>query len=187
MKTSVCHSSKSRTILLNSKNQCLAETEKELHVSTQLLQLDNSFDPYSAVSTPLYQTATFKQVTRTPIAIYPIAAFKKALSIAMESTYLCPLHVVLVYGITIWLHHKWVFLHWVWQPSATDCGPYDYTRSGNPTRDVLERYGKPNLLSFRKLEVTAHFIVDTFSILYPAWRLCLYPSVCRSSDSALTM
>jgi hypothetical protein len=63
------HSSKSHTVLLNSKNQCLAETEKELHVSTQLLQLDNSFDPYSAVSTPLYQTATFKQVTRTPIAI----------------------------------------------------------------------------------------------------------------------
>lgn len=58
------------------------------------------------------------------------------------------------------------FFHWVWQPSATDCGPYDYTRSGNPTRDVLERYGKPNLLSLRKLEVTAHFIVDTFSILY---------------------
>jgi hypothetical protein len=117
----------------DSSDNFVQETEKELHVSTQLLQLDNSFDPYSAVSTPLYQTATFKQ------------------------------------------------------PSATDCGPYDYTRSGNPTRDVLERYGKPNLLSFRKLEVTAHFIMDTFSILYPAWRLCLYPSVCRSSDSALTM
>jgi hypothetical protein len=81
--------------------ECLAETEKELHVSTQLLQLDNSFDPYSAVSTPLYQTATFKQVTRTPIAIYSIAAFNEALSMAMESIYLCPLHVVLVYGITI--------------------------------------------------------------------------------------
>eukprot|EP00775_Hariotina_reticulata_P013490 gene13490-13615_t len=24
------------------------------------------------------------------------------------------------------------------QPSATDCGPYDYTRSGNPTRTMLE-------------------------------------------------
>ena len=24
------------------------------------------------------------------------------------------------------------------QPSATDCGPYDYTRSGNPTRALLE-------------------------------------------------
>jgi hypothetical protein len=69
----------------DSSDNFLQETEKELHVSTQLLQLDNSFDPYSAVSTPLYQTATFKQ------------------------------------------------------PSATDCGPYDYTRSGNPTRDVLER------------------------------------------------
>lgn len=25
------------------------------------------------------------------------------------------------------------------QPSATENGPYDYTRSGNPTRDALER------------------------------------------------
>lgn len=24
------------------------------------------------------------------------------------------------------------------QPTATDCGPYDYTRSGNPTRTELE-------------------------------------------------
>jgi cystathionine beta-lyase len=59
--------------------------DKELHVSTQLQQLDNPFDPYGALSTPLYQTATFKQ------------------------------------------------------PSATEGGPYDYTRSGNPTRDALER------------------------------------------------
>lgn len=26
------------------------------------------------------------------------------------------------------------------KPSATEGGPYDYTRSGNPTRDVLERF-----------------------------------------------
>ena len=25
------------------------------------------------------------------------------------------------------------------QPSATENGPYDYTRSGNPTRDLLEK------------------------------------------------
>ena len=41
-------------------------------------------DPYGAVAPPLYQTATFDQV------------------------------------------------------SAVQCGPYDYTRSGNPTRDQLE-------------------------------------------------
>ena len=41
-------------------------------------------DPYGAVAPPLYQTATFDQV------------------------------------------------------SAVACGPYDYTRSGNPTRDQLE-------------------------------------------------
>lgn len=26
-----------------------------------------------------------------------------------------------------------------WKPSATEVGEYDYTRSGNPTRDTLER------------------------------------------------
>ncbi|KAG5555873.1 hypothetical protein RHGRI_006507 [Rhododendron griersonianum] len=58
--------------------------EKEPSVSTILLNFENKFDPFHALSTPLYQTATFKQ------------------------------------------------------PSATENGPYDYTRSGNPTRDVLE-------------------------------------------------
>ncbi|KAH6819345.1 cystathionine beta-lyase [Perilla frutescens var. frutescens] len=57
----------------------------EPSVSTMLMNFSNEFDPYEALSTPLYQTATFKQ------------------------------------------------------PSATDYGTYDYTRSGNPTRDVLER------------------------------------------------
>ncbi|XP_072965949.1 cystathionine beta-lyase, chloroplastic [Typha angustifolia] len=70
---------------------CLDESTAELGfkrrepgISTILTSCDNSFDPYGAMSTPLYQTATFKQ------------------------------------------------------PSATDYGPYDYTRSGNPTRDVLQ-------------------------------------------------
>lgn len=31
-------------------------------------------------------------------------------------------------------------LYILMQPSATEFGPYDYTRSGNPTRDVLEKY-----------------------------------------------
>ncbi|KXG19437.1 hypothetical protein SORBI_3010G059200 [Sorghum bicolor] len=57
---------------------------KEPSVATMLTSFENSFDKYGALSTPLYQTATFKQ------------------------------------------------------PSATDYGPYDYTRSGNPTRDVLQ-------------------------------------------------
>ncbi|KAF3336679.1 cystathionine beta-lyase [Carex littledalei] len=57
---------------------------KEPSISTILTSFENSFDPYGALSTPLYQTATFKQ------------------------------------------------------PSATDYGTYDYTRSGNPTRDVLQ-------------------------------------------------
>ncbi|XP_008783388.1 cystathionine beta-lyase, chloroplastic [Phoenix dactylifera] len=57
---------------------------KEPSISTILTNFDNSFDPYGALSTPLYQTSTFKQ------------------------------------------------------PSATENGSYDYTRSGNPTRDVLQ-------------------------------------------------
>lgn len=66
--------------------ECSNEMEvKEPSLSTLLMNLDSSFDPYGAMSTPLYQTATFKL------------------------------------------------------PSATENGPYDYTRSGNPTRDVLER------------------------------------------------
>ncbi|KAL6202908.1 hypothetical protein ACLB2K_026612 [Fragaria x ananassa] len=65
--------------------ECLNEMElKEPSMSTVLMNFDNKFDPYHAMNTPLYQTATFKQ------------------------------------------------------PSATENGPYDYTRSGNPTRDALE-------------------------------------------------
>ncbi|XP_068634365.1 cystathionine beta-lyase, chloroplastic-like [Aristolochia californica] len=54
-------------------------------IATILTCFGNDFDPYDALSTPLYQTATFKQ------------------------------------------------------PSAVENGPYDYTRSGNPTRETLER------------------------------------------------
>lgn len=35
---------------------------KEPSVSTMLTSFENSFDKYGALSTPLYQTATFKQV-----------------------------------------------------------------------------------------------------------------------------
>ncbi|KAK8987097.1 hypothetical protein V6N11_055410 [Hibiscus sabdariffa] len=60
---------------------------QEPSVSTLLVNIDSKFDPYGAMSTPLYQTATFKQVS--------LLNDRK--------------------------------------------GPYDYTRSGNPTRDTLER------------------------------------------------
>lgn len=36
--------------------------QREPSVSTMLLNFSNEFDPYDALSTPLYQTATFKQV-----------------------------------------------------------------------------------------------------------------------------
>ncbi|XP_073052243.1 cystathionine beta-lyase, chloroplastic-like isoform X2 [Primulina eburnea] len=69
----------------NEKETMDMREQSELSISTLLMHFANEFDPYGALSTPLYQTATFKQ------------------------------------------------------PSATEYGPYDYTRSGNPTRDVLER------------------------------------------------
>ncbi|CAN4118525.1 unnamed protein product [Withania somnifera] len=65
--------------------QVVAGEAKEPSVSTMLMNFSNEFDPYGALSTPLYQTSTFKQ------------------------------------------------------PLATENGQYDYTRSGNPTRDVLEK------------------------------------------------
>ncbi|KAL4289864.1 hypothetical protein GQ457_14G022510 [Hibiscus cannabinus] len=58
--------------------------DQEPSVSTLLVNFDSKFEPYGAMTAPLYQTATFKQ------------------------------------------------------PSATENGPYDYTRSGNPRRDTLE-------------------------------------------------
>lgn len=65
--------------------ECLNEEElREPSISTMVMNFENKFDPYGAVSMPLYQTATFKQ------------------------------------------------------PSAIENGPYDYTRSGNPTRENLE-------------------------------------------------
>lgn len=37
--------------------------KSEPSVSTMLMNFANDFDPYDALSTPLYQTATFKQVS----------------------------------------------------------------------------------------------------------------------------
>ncbi|CAJ2656698.1 unnamed protein product [Trifolium pratense] len=65
-------------------SECLSVELREPSISTMVMNFENKFDPYGAVSAPLYQTATFKQ------------------------------------------------------PSAIENGPYDYTRSGNPTRDALE-------------------------------------------------
>jgi hypothetical protein len=40
-----------------------AEEElREPSISTMVMNFENKFDPYGAVSAPLYQTATFKQV-----------------------------------------------------------------------------------------------------------------------------
>ncbi|GJN29509.1 hypothetical protein PR202_gb17735 [Eleusine coracana subsp. coracana] len=80
---------------------------KEPSVATILTSFENSFDMYGALSTPLYQTATFKQM-----------AFRISVGISLYSSSLLT---------------KVIF-----QPSATDYGTYDYTRSGNPTRDVLQ-------------------------------------------------
>ncbi|KAL9240004.1 hypothetical protein vseg_014270 [Gypsophila vaccaria] len=72
--------------LVDSVADCFTGLEvTEPSVSTLLMNFDSNIDPFGSMSTPLYQTATFKQ------------------------------------------------------PSALEMGQYDYTRSGNPTRDVLER------------------------------------------------
>ncbi|KAK9726022.1 hypothetical protein RND81_05G185000 [Saponaria officinalis] len=72
--------------LVDTVAECFDGLEiKEPSVSTMLMNFDSNIDPFGSMSTPLYQTATFKQ------------------------------------------------------PSALEMGQYDYTRSGNPTRDVLER------------------------------------------------
>jgi hypothetical protein len=42
----------------------VAQETKEPSVATILTSFENSFDMYGALSTPLYQTATFKQVGR---------------------------------------------------------------------------------------------------------------------------
>lgn len=38
------------------------EQTYEPGLSTVVMNFENEFDPYEAVSTPIYQTATFKQV-----------------------------------------------------------------------------------------------------------------------------
>lgn len=40
----------------------IADMEVEPSIATMVLNFENKFDPYKAISTPLYQTATFKQV-----------------------------------------------------------------------------------------------------------------------------
>lgn len=75
----------STSALVDGVADCLSELDvNEPSISTLLMNFESKFDPYEAMSLPLYQTATFKQ------------------------------------------------------PSALENGPYDYTRSGNPTRTALE-------------------------------------------------
>lgn len=87
------------------------DIKEEASVSTLLVNVDNKFDPFDAMSTPLYQTATFKQVLRH-YSLYLV----KILS--LDAVFFFPAYL---------------------KPSAIENGSYDYTRSGNPTRDALER------------------------------------------------
>ncbi|KAJ8433145.1 hypothetical protein Cgig2_007109 [Carnegiea gigantea] len=100
--------------------ECFSETDvKEPGISTLLMNFDSSFDPYGAMSTPLYQTATFKQASYEShcIVLYFLRPYRVFISFLIST--FCA--------------------YFLLQPSATENGPYDYTRSGNPTRDVLER------------------------------------------------
>ncbi|KAK8609568.1 hypothetical protein V6N13_062013 [Hibiscus sabdariffa] len=80
---------------------------QEPSVSTLLVNIDSKFDPYGAMSTPLYQTATFKQ--------FDLFAEFLARCVNFEVNR---------------LNHE---------TFSDRNGPYDYTRSGNTTRDTLER------------------------------------------------
>ncbi|KAI3877162.1 hypothetical protein MKW92_013307 [Papaver armeniacum] len=96
------------------------ESNKEPSVSTILLNFENPFDPYGASSTPLYQTATFKQVMTQNRHSH-----SRIITCSKESTISVP------------------FITMIRTPSitaltGTENGLYDYTRIGNPTRDVLE-------------------------------------------------
>ncbi|KAK7859042.1 cystathionine beta-lyase, partial [Quercus suber] len=52
----------STSALVDGVAECLNEMEvREPSISTMVLNFENKFDPYEAMSTPLYQTATFKQ------------------------------------------------------------------------------------------------------------------------------
>ncbi|KAK6127312.1 hypothetical protein DH2020_038975 [Rehmannia glutinosa] len=88
----------------------------EPSVSTMLMNFSNEFDPYDALSTPLYQTATFKQ------------------------------------------------------PSAIDNGPYDYTRSGNPTRTPWKG---PYLLVMLNL------------LIYSVPDSCIFLSMCLNNSLSI--
>ncbi|KAI5661260.1 hypothetical protein M9H77_20583 [Catharanthus roseus] len=84
-KNKISHKDKYDLFLCFFGNEVLELEPKEPKLATVLTNTYNEFDPYGAMSTPLYQTSTFKQ------------------------------------------------------SSAIKYGAYDYSRSGNPTRDVLER------------------------------------------------
>ena len=86
------------------------DIKEEVSVATLLMNMENEFDPFDALSTPLYQTATFKQV------------------VELNQRLCCHFMV------------RFLSLLFFLQPSAIENGPYDYTRSGNPTRDALQRY-----------------------------------------------
>ncbi|KAH0928393.1 hypothetical protein HID58_014120 [Brassica napus] len=52
--------------VVNTSQDCLnaIDVREEASVATLLMNLDNKFDPFDAMSTPLYQTATFKQLDK---------------------------------------------------------------------------------------------------------------------------
>ncbi|KAK4377978.1 hypothetical protein RND71_004274 [Anisodus tanguticus] len=117
---------------------------KEPSVSTMLMNFSNEFDPYGALSTPLYQTSTFKQefqkekdaeIQLTRAEGENMVEKEEVLDFHKEQQ----LPSATEFSLTI---HCFIDISNKKHPSATENGQYDYTRSGNPTRDVLEKYVK---------------------------------------------
>uniref|UniRef100_A0A6V7QVA3 cysteine-S-conjugate beta-lyase n=1 Tax=Ananas comosus var. bracteatus TaxID=296719 RepID=A0A6V7QVA3_ANACO len=70
-------SAASEEIVTNSLDDLATELElkrKEPSISTILTSFDNSFDPYGALSTPLYQTATFRQHVHVHVQMLSLMA-----------------------------------------------------------------------------------------------------------------
>lgn len=93
---------------------------KKYRIATQLVHLQNSLeDPYGAVSTPIYQTATFDQPSATTYGTLLGQRF---------------IHLRVLFRTHVLFSNIFPPVSRL-QPHT---GKYDYTRSGNPTRTALE-------------------------------------------------
>jgi cystathionine beta-lyase len=103
-----------------------SSSDTPLSLATSILHPEKCFiDPYNALSTPLYQVRRVSSCTNKKLIVSDGNA--KLLHLNSTSS-LSPSLAVL----------KTLKTATFGQPTSVDMGPYDYTRSGNPTRAQLE-------------------------------------------------